>query len=91
MGRFEIGASKLGVMMSLGVSVTLAAGLCRVFLLERGTHLIHSGELVVHLALDRRIVQLHREIQAKNRLAKETASTDALTDLLTHLTPKSLL
>jgi two-component system, cell cycle response regulator len=41
----------------------------------------HSGELVARIAVGRRIVDLHREIQAKNRLLEEMALTDALTDL----------
>jgi diguanylate cyclase (GGDEF)-like protein len=41
----------------------------------------HSGELVARVAVGRRIVELHREIQAKNRLLEEMALTDALTGL----------
>ena len=41
----------------------------------------HSGELVARIAVGRRIVELHREIQAKNRLLEEMALTDALTGL----------
>jgi two-component system, cell cycle response regulator len=41
----------------------------------------HSGELVARVEVGRRIVDLHREIQAKNRLLEEMALTDALTDL----------
>ncbi len=41
----------------------------------------HSGELVARVEVGRRIVELHREIQAKNRLLEEMALTDALTGL----------
>ncbi len=41
----------------------------------------HSGELVARVAVGRRIVELHREIQTKNRLLEEMALTDALTSL----------
>jgi diguanylate cyclase (GGDEF)-like protein len=41
----------------------------------------HSGELAARVAVGRRIVELHREIQAKNRLLEEMALTDALTGL----------
>jgi two-component system, cell cycle response regulator len=41
----------------------------------------HSGELVARVAVGRRIVELHREIQAKNRRLEEMALTDALTGL----------
>jgi two-component system, cell cycle response regulator len=41
----------------------------------------HSGELVARVAVGRRIVELHREIQAKNRLLEEMALTDVLTGL----------
>jgi diguanylate cyclase (GGDEF)-like protein len=41
----------------------------------------HSGELVARVAVGRRIAELHREIQAKNRLLEEMALTDALTGL----------
>jgi two-component system, cell cycle response regulator len=41
----------------------------------------HSGELVARIAVGRRIVELHREVQAKNRLLEEMALTDALTGL----------
>jgi diguanylate cyclase (GGDEF)-like protein len=41
----------------------------------------HSGELVARVEVGRRIVELHREVQAKNRLLKEMALMDSLTDL----------
>ena len=41
----------------------------------------HSGELLARVAVGRRIVELHREIQAKNRLLEELALTDSLTAL----------
>src|SRR6266849_3630629 len=41
----------------------------------------HSGELLARVAVGRRIVELHREIQAKNRLLEELALTDCLTSL----------
>jgi two-component system cell cycle response regulator len=41
----------------------------------------HSGELLARVAVGRRIVELHREIQAKNRLLEELALTDPLTVL----------
>jgi diguanylate cyclase (GGDEF)-like protein len=41
----------------------------------------HSGELVARIGVGRRIVELHREIQAKNRLLEEMALSDALTGL----------
>jgi two-component system cell cycle response regulator len=40
-----------------------------------------SGELVARVEVGRRIVELHREIQAKNRLLEEMALTDSLTGL----------
>jgi PleD family two-component response regulator len=42
----------------------------------------HSGELLARVAVGRRIVELHREIQAKNRLLEELELTDPLTGLL---------
>jgi two-component system cell cycle response regulator len=41
----------------------------------------HSGELVARVEVGRRIVELHREIQAKNKLLEEMALTDNLTGL----------
>ena len=41
----------------------------------------HSGELLARVGVGRRIVELHHEIQAKNRLLEELALTDALTGL----------
>src|ERR1700683_939213 len=41
----------------------------------------HPGELVARIEVGHRIVELHREIQAKNRLLEEMALTDALTRL----------
>src|SRR6266705_4869256 len=41
----------------------------------------HSGELLARVAVGRRIVELHREIQTKNRLLEELALTDSLTGL----------
>jgi two-component system, cell cycle response regulator len=41
----------------------------------------HSGELVARVEVARRIVELHRQVQAKNRLLEEMALTDALTGL----------
>src|SRR6202041_2670470 len=41
----------------------------------------HSGELVARVEVARRSVDLHRQIQAKNRLLEEMALTDALTGL----------
>jgi two-component system, cell cycle response regulator len=41
----------------------------------------HAGELVARVEVGRRIVELHRQIQHKNRLLEEMALTDALTGL----------
>jgi diguanylate cyclase (GGDEF)-like protein len=41
----------------------------------------HGGELLVRIRVGRRITELHRQIQAKNRLLEEMALTDALTGL----------
>jgi diguanylate cyclase (GGDEF)-like protein len=41
----------------------------------------HSGELVARVEVGRRIVELHREVQAKNRLLEEMALMDSLTGL----------
>src|SRR5579863_4596930 len=41
----------------------------------------HPGELLARVAVGRRIIELHREIEAKNRLLEELALTDALTGL----------
>jgi len=41
----------------------------------------HPGELRARVAVGRRIVELHREIQAKNRLLEDLALTDPLTGL----------
>jgi two-component system, cell cycle response regulator len=41
----------------------------------------HSGELVARVEVGRRIVELHREVQAKNHLLEEMALTDSLTGL----------
>jgi two-component system cell cycle response regulator len=41
----------------------------------------HSGELLARIAVGRRIAELHREIQSKNRLLEELALTDPLTGL----------
>ncbi|GAC1439344.1 MAG: diguanylate cyclase [Terriglobales bacterium] len=41
----------------------------------------HSGELVARVEVGLRIVELHREVQAKNRLLEEMALTDSLTGL----------
>ena len=41
----------------------------------------HCGELVARVEVGRRFVELHRQIQAKNRLLEEMALTDVLTGL----------
>jgi two-component system, cell cycle response regulator len=41
----------------------------------------HSGELLARIAVGLRIVELHRQIQAKNRQLEELALTDSLTGL----------
>jgi diguanylate cyclase (GGDEF)-like protein len=41
----------------------------------------HTGELVARVEVGRRIVELHREVQTKNRLLEEMALTDSLTGL----------
>jgi diguanylate cyclase (GGDEF)-like protein len=41
----------------------------------------HPEELLARLGVGRRIVELHRQIEAKNRLLEELALTDALTGL----------
>lgn len=41
----------------------------------------HVGELVARVEVGRRIVDLHRQVQAQNRLLEEMASTDTLTAL----------
>ena len=41
----------------------------------------HAAELVARVEVGRRIVHLHRQVQAKNRLLEEMALTDALTGL----------
>jgi two-component system cell cycle response regulator len=41
----------------------------------------HPGELLARVAVGRRIAELHREIQTKNRLLEELALTDSLTQL----------
>ncbi len=41
----------------------------------------HPGELLARVAVGRRIVELHREIQEKNRQLQELALTDSLTGL----------
>jgi two-component system cell cycle response regulator len=39
------------------------------------------GELLARIGVGRRIIELHREIDAKNKLLEEMALTDSLTDL----------
>ncbi len=41
----------------------------------------HSGELLARVGVGRRMVELHRQIQAKNRQLEELALTDSLTGL----------
>jgi diguanylate cyclase (GGDEF)-like protein len=41
----------------------------------------HEGELLARLGVGRRIVELHRQVAAKNRQLEELALTDALTGL----------
>jgi len=41
----------------------------------------HEGELLARLGVGRRIIQLHRQVEAKNRQLEELALTDALTGL----------
>jgi len=41
----------------------------------------HPGELLARVAVGRRIAELHRQIQAKNKLLEELALTDPLTGL----------
>src|ERR1700728_2361693 len=41
----------------------------------------HTGELVARVEVGRRIVELHREVQTKNRLLEEMALTDSLRGL----------
>jgi len=41
----------------------------------------HSGELIARVAVGLRVAELHREIQAKNKLLEELALTDSLTGL----------
>lgn len=41
----------------------------------------HEGELQARLGVGRRIVELHRQLAAKNRMLEELALTDALTGL----------
>jgi two-component system, cell cycle response regulator len=41
----------------------------------------HPGELLARVGVGRRIVELHRQVQAKNHLLEELALTDALTGL----------
>jgi two-component system, cell cycle response regulator len=41
----------------------------------------HPGELLARVAVGRRIAELHRQIQSKNKLLEELALTDSLTGL----------
>jgi two-component system, cell cycle response regulator len=41
----------------------------------------HAGELLARIGVGRRVVDLHRQIEAKNRQLEELALTDALTGL----------
>ena len=41
----------------------------------------HSGELVARVGVGRRIIELHRQVEAKNRQLEELALTDSLTGL----------
>jgi len=41
----------------------------------------HPGELLARVTVGRRIAELHRQVQAKNRLLEELALTDSLTGL----------
>jgi diguanylate cyclase (GGDEF)-like protein len=41
----------------------------------------HGGELLARVGVGRRIVELHRQLEAKNRLLEELALTDPLTGL----------
>jgi two-component system, cell cycle response regulator len=41
----------------------------------------HPGELLARVAVGRRVAELHRQIQAKNKFLEELALTDALTGL----------
>jgi diguanylate cyclase (GGDEF)-like protein len=41
----------------------------------------HTGELLARVAVGRRVAELHRQIQAKNRLLEQLALTDPLTGL----------
>jgi two-component system chemotaxis response regulator CheY len=41
----------------------------------------HDGELIARLGVGLRIIQLHRQIETKNRLLEQLAITDALTNL----------
>ena len=41
----------------------------------------HSDELLARVGVGRRIVELHRQLEAKNRLLEELALTDSLTGL----------